>query len=173
MKISEQGLELIKHFESLHDGDLTKIGLQPKRDSVGIITIGYGHALLDPKGKWIKDIKQVEKYYPQYLNIDEKQATHLLLDDTIKYSNKINSLNLSLKQHQFDALVSFSFNVGFKALCDSTLLKRIKEEFTTDELIRDAFLMWNKAGGKILSGLTRRRKSEALLFTKGELNFYE
>ena len=58
-------------------------------------------------------------------------------------------------------------------MCDSTLLKRIKEEFTTDELIRDAFLMWNKAGGKILSGLTRRRKSEALLFTKGELNFYE
>ena len=169
MKISDLGLQLIKTFESLHDGDLSKIGLQPKQDPVGIFTIGYGHALAKPGGGWIKDIDEVEQFYPQFMNIDEETADSLLIEDLESRENAINSLGLQLEQCQFDALVSFIYNVGFGNLQSSTRLKRIEAD-AEPYLIYDAFLMWNKAGGVPLKGLTRRRKAEATLFNTGKLN---
>lgn len=169
MKISNIGIQLIKHFESLHDGDLIKIGLQPKLCPANIATIGYGHAVLDKNGKFLKGkegLKQLLNLWPAWETITEVEAEEILVKDLNVFENNINSLDLPLLQHEFDALVSFSFNCGFGALQKSTLLKRIK---TREGDIKEAFLMWNKAGGKELKGLTRRREAEAALFLHNTL----
>lgn len=171
MKISEQGLSLIKHYESLHDGDLSKIELQPKQDPIGIWTTGWGHALAKPDGSWIKDFADIAKYHPEMLNITENDADKLLSIDVIDKENWLNHSGQTLLQQEFDALVSFAFNLGIGALGGSTLWRRILAD-ATPELITDAFLMWNKAGGKAMAGLTYRRKTEAMLFNTGKLIFY-
>ncbi len=183
MKISDKGLTLIKHFESLHDGNLTKIGLQPKMCPAGIWTIGYGRALKDEKGNWLKGeegFKKLQQLYPDYLTITEEQAVEYLDEDCDEREDRLNSLKLNLNQDQFDALVSFIYNVGFGNLLRSSLLKRIKNRgnaYGSDERIKQAFMMWTKArvNGELipLKGLIRRRKSEAELFLTGNLNFYQ
>jgi len=170
MKTSKQGFNLVKHYESLHDGDLSKIGLQPKADPVGIITVGYGHALKTPKGIWIKTMADVLKYHPEFLTIDEPHAELLLSADVVYVENWLNRQE-SLLQQEFDALVSFAFNCGLGALEKSTLWQRVKSNADAP-MITDAFLMWNKAAGKSLQGLTNRRKTEAVLFNTGKLIFY-
>ena len=168
-KTSSSGISLVKFFESLHDGDLKKIGLQPKTCPAGILTIGYGHALRDIDGKWLKGVagyQRMLEIYPDYETITEQEAEDLLEEDLELFENKINSLNLKLPQYQFDSLVSFAFNCGFGNLSSSTLLRRIKGEKGS---IRDAFLMWNKSGGKVLNGLSKRREAEATLFVDGVL----
>lgn len=175
MKVSSKGLDLVKHYEQLHDGDLHKIGLQPKMDPRGIWTIGYGHALKNPlTGEWIQgeeDFHLISKYYPKYLNITEEEASKLLDEDMDHVENQINDMNLGLNQNQFDSICSFTYNCGIGNFQTSTLLKRIRG-FKTDELIRDAFLMWVYSGGKRYEGLVARRKSEAELYCKGDLKFY-
>ena len=171
LKTSNNGINLIKHFESLHDGDLSKIGLQPKPDPIGIITVGYGHALTDLDGSFLKGpsgYRRMLEIYPELETITEEEACELLASDLKKYEDQVNSLNLELKQHQFDSLVSFVFNCGIGNLKSSTLLRRIKGESGS---ITEAFLMWNKSSGKVLNGLTKRRQSEATLFTENKLIF--
>ena len=168
-KTSSTGISLIKYFESLHDGDLTKIGLQPKQDPIGIWTVGYGHALKDLDGKWLKGIdgyRRMLEIYPDLETITEEDACDLLAEDLEHFEDQINSLDLKLTQYQFDSLVSFAFNCGFGNLLSSTLLKRIKGAKGS---IREAFAMWNKSGGKVLNGLIKRREAEATLFLDGEL----
>ena len=63
MKTNQEGINLIKHFESLHDGDLKQIGLQPKMDPIGIWTEGYGRAMRDDKGNFIKGSAKIELAY--------------------------------------------------------------------------------------------------------------
>ena len=171
MKTSQQGIDLIKHYESLHDGDLHKVGLQPKQDPIGIWTVGYGHALKNPDGAWTKDFDDIAKYHSEYLNIDELFAERLLEEDLITVENFLNNSKTTFLQQEFDALSSFAFNCGTNALLGSTLWKRILVD-SSPEMITDAFLMWNKAGGKSLAGLTNRRKTEAVLFNTGKLIFY-
>lgn len=169
MEISNLGIELIKHYESLHDGDLTKIGLQPKLCPANIVSIGYGRALKDKDGNWLKGKEGLEiakKLYPEWETITAEEAEELLLDDLKLFVKQINSLKLDLKQYEFDALVSFIYNLGFGQLQKSTLLKRIQERKGD---IEEAFLMWVKANGKTLPGLVKRRKSEATLFLTGKL----
>lgn len=169
MITGELGIKLIKFFESLHDGDLSKIGLQPKECPAGIWTIGYGHALPDKDGSWLKGkegFAKIALLYPEWLTITEKQADNILRSDLIIYGNKINNLDLILTQNEFDALVSFVYNLGAGALQGSTLLKRIKAR---EGDIESAFLMWVKAGGKTLSGLVKRRQAEATLFLTNKL----
>ena len=170
MKTSQQGFDLVKHYESLHDGDLTKVGLQPKRDPAGILTVGFGHALKTPSGEWIKELSDVVRYRPGFLNIDELFAERLLIED-VKYVEDWLNRQESLLQCEFDALVSFAFNCGLGALEKSTLWQRVKSNADAP-MITDAFLMWNKAAGKTLQGLTNRRKTEAALFNTGKLIFY-
>ena len=174
MKTSENGRLLIKHYESLHDGDLTKVGLQPKMDPVGIWTVGYGHALKTPRGSFIKDFADIARHHPEMLTIDENKADELLQSDLIPVENWLN-IQESLDQNEFDALVSFAFNCGLSALENSTLWRRIKADAEAS-LIADAFLMWNKGtinGMKqVLPGLTFRRKTEAMLFNNNKLVFY-
>ena len=162
MKTSENGLNLIKHYESIHDGDLSQMGLQPKQDPAGIWTAGWGHALKDPSGKWITEFSDIKKYHPEFLNIDELFADALLQED-VKYVEDWLNAQEELIQNEFDALVSFAFNCGIGALSGSTLWKRVRACSESD-LIAEAFLMWNKAGGKVLNGLTNRRRTEAMLY---------
>jgi GH24 family phage-related lysozyme (muramidase) len=170
-KISDLGVNLIKHYEQLNDGDLQAIGLQPKPDVSGYMTIGYGRVLIRPQGGYIKTIADVAKYFPQYLTIDEPQAAQYLKEDCDRFEDSINSLDLQLSQGQFDALVSFAFNVGFGALKGSTLLKRIKGIVSTPS-IEVCFGMWNKSAGVAYRGLTFRRQSESLLYSTGVLKFF-
>lgn len=151
------------HFESLHDGDLTKIGLQPKMCPAGYWTEGYGHAILDDKGKMIKGIANKALAYKFSKVKTEEDAIKMLQQDLIVRESMINSLGLSLTQNQFDALVSFCYNIGFANLKTSTLLKRIKAK-AIENLIRFEFSKWKYSDGEILQGLVKRRAAEADLF---------
>lgn len=171
MKASDKCFDLVRHYEQLNDGDLNKIGLQPKADCSGYLTIGYGRVMIKPQGGYITNISDVQKYFPQYLTITVEQAEQYLEEDLQKFENNVDSLNLQLNQDQFDALVSFSFNVGFGALKSSTLLKRI-ENLVSAPSIEACFEMWNKSAGVVYKGLTFRRQTEALLYNTGELKFF-
>jgi len=169
MKTSQLGIDLIKSFESAHDGDLRKIGLQPKECPSGIWTIGYGRALKDIDGKWLKGasgFRRMMEIYPDWETITLEEAEYMLQEDLSKFEDQVNSLNLKLTQYQFDAIISFVFNCGFGNFLSSTLLRRIKGEKGS---IREAFGMWSKSNGRVLAGLTRRRDAESTLFLEGKL----
>lgn len=136
MKTSEAGLNLIKSFEGLR--------LESYLCPAQVWTIGYGHT---------QGVK------PNQI-ISEKQAESLLKGDLLVFEKAVLSHNLKLNQNQFDALVSFCYNVGSGNLAKSTLLRKAKLN-PNDETIRDEFMKWNKAKGKELAGLTRRRRAEA------------
>jgi lysozyme len=149
MRTTQEGLNLIKKFESLQ----LKAYLCP----AGIPTIGYG-ATRYPDGKKIKlgeviDIKRAEDLLKWEIEHIEKQIT------------------VNVNDNQFSALVSFAFNCGIGALNNSTILKRVKAN-PNDPAIRDAFMMWVKAknpatGEKVtLKGLVKRRSAEADLYFK-------
>lgn len=145
-KINDIGLNLIKSFEGLH--------LKPYLDPIGIPTIGYGTIQYENGSKVsMKDA-----------SITEERALELLKFEVDKKALAVEKmLKISVNDNQFAALVSFSYNVGVGALQGSTLLKLLNAG--TDQVaIADQFLRWNKAGGKELSGLTRRRQAERALF---------
>ena len=142
MKTSQKGIDFIKRHEALR--------LNAYLDAVGVWTIGYGHTKTAKKG----------------MTITEAEAEKLLVDDLKTAENEINSHNLPLKQHQFDALVSFVFNVGTGAFRTSTLLKRLKADVNHPD-IPNQLNRWIYGGGKVLSGLVKRRRQEADIYTKG------
>lgn len=165
MKLSENGINLIKNFEGLHDGDLSKIGLQPKMCPAGIWTIGYGHALTNKiTKKWLSgsgDLGKLFEQYPEYMNMTELQAVEILKKDVEKYEGIVNSwLKKSVTQNQFDALVSFTFNCGIsKTLFD--LINAGRSDVQVSKWIETHYIT---AGGVIMKGLQRRRASEAKLY---------
>ena len=139
MKISQEGIALIKKFEGCE--------LEAYRDSVNVLTIGYGHT---------KNVKEGDK-------INQDEAEHLLQEEMPEYEGYINDMvKVPLKQNQFDALVCWVYNLGPTNLGESTLLKLLNagDYHTTPSQIK----RWNKAGGETLQGLIRRREAEALLF---------
>lgn len=139
METSQNGIDLIKHFEGLE--------LKAYQDAVGVWTIGYGHT---------KDVQ------PGYI-ITEHQAEEMLKCElSTEYEGYINNLDLDFKQYQFDALVSWVYNLGPANLQASTLLVRLRSGDFWD--VPNQIRRWNKAGGKVLTGLVRRRNAEALLF---------
>jgi len=161
METSKIGIDLITHFEG--------IKLKPYLCPANVVTISIGVALLDEKGNQLKGKEGLEKskiLYPELQEISVEKALELFKNTLETYEKDLNSLKLELSQNQFDALVSFIYNVGFSAFKTSTLLKRIKDKKGD---ITEAFLMWNKVKGKVLSGLIKRRTAEANLFTKGKL----
>lgn len=143
-KISKDGLELIKEFEGLY--------LKAYKDPVGVWTIGYGHT----------GVKHRDGSVKSGLTITKQQAEKMLETDlSTKYSPDVNKLvKVPLLQREFDALVSFHFNTG--ALGRSTLLKKLNAGDKSGAA--KEFPRWNKAGGKVLRGLTRRRSAEKALF---------
>lgn len=141
MKIGEKGLKLIKEFEGCI--------LKQYKDAVGLWTIGWGHL-----------IKEGEQFPSR---ITQEEADSLLLKDLRIFEEGVSRLvRVPLSQNQFDALVSFSFNVGLGALERSTLLKKLNQGKVGETA--EEFKKWNKAGGKVLRGLTRRRSAEEALF---------
>ena len=109
MKISAKGLELLKSYESLR--------LTAYRDSGGVLTIGWGHT---------QGVKEGD-------TCTLAEATQFLLDDVAEAEKAINKQNLNLNQNQYDALVSFVFNVGESQFKKSTLLKKLKKNIDKAE----------------------------------------
>ena len=139
MKISEEGISLIKNYEGCR--------LEAYQDSVGIWTIGYGV---------IKGVKKGDQ-------INQEEADHLLKEELPEYEGYINDMiKVPLEQCQFDALVCWVYNLGPNNLKDSTLL-RILNDGDYDG-VPEQIKRWNKAGGKVLAGLVKRRAAEADLF---------
>lgn len=128
------------------------------QDSAGIWTIGYGTILYEDN----TPVKKGDM-------ITQQRADQLIEREITFKSNKVNAAigTVAINQSQFDALVSFAYNVGTGALMSSTLLKKVKTN-PADTKIRDAFMLWNKAhvNGKLVAvqGLTNRRKAEADLY---------
>ena len=114
----------------------------------GKLTIGYGHTGPDvTSGK----------------KITAEQANALLVKDVQRFESAVNELvKAPMTQGMFDALISFSFNLGAGSLKSSSLLKKLNADDL--EGAADEFLKWNKAKGKVLAGLTERRESERELF---------
>lgn len=166
-------LTLIKSFESLHDGDLKKIGLQPKLDPVGIWTEGYGRAMLDPKNKqFLKGIKNID-YANEIRTIKtEIEASQALDEDLIKYSKIAeNALKMlywqKLNDNQKGALTSFVYNCGtgspqYKIFGNIALF--LAGKMSKEKLVAYWESSVIKGGGVVLAGLVRRRKAEAILF---------
>ena len=139
MKTSYKGIALIKDFEGLRLGAYYC--------SAGVLTIGYGHT---------GGVKEGDL-------ITEQKAEQLLQDDLKKFENGVLRLvRVPLNQNQFDALVSFAFNLGVGNLGKSTLLKMLNNRDYKGAA--GQFVRWNKAGGKELAGLTRRRLAESAMF---------
>lgn len=148
MKISENGLNLIKEFEGFSSA--------PYLCPAGVPTIGYGNTFYEDGTKVTLKDKP----------ITEERATQLLEFIANKtFSENINKVvKVPLNQNQFDALVSFAYNISNKNFNWSTLLKKLNQ--SDYEGASSEFLRWNQAGGKILSGLVLRRKKEKELFLK-------
>lgn len=170
MKTGNSGIEIIKFFESLHDGDLSKIGLQPKLCPANIATIGYGHALQDKKGNWLKGkegLVQVSILYPEWETMTKEEAEDLLKVDLIKFEKIVsNKIKIELNQGQFDALVSHTFNTGGS----DTLFKLINEKSPESEIIKWFTEKYITSNGKVLPGLIKRRKVEAQLYLTNKLS---
>lgn len=147
---SEAAVNLIKAFEGLHD---------VKDD-------GFVHAYRCPAGKWTIGWGSTMfngKPVTRGMTITKDEADNLLIDDITSHAEPIHRLvTVPLTQPQYDALASFIFNVGAGNFARSTLLKKLNRG-DYDGAARE-FARWNKAKGKVLRGLTRRRTAEAALF---------
>lgn len=147
-KISQEGVNLIKRYE----GFKLKAYLCP----ANIPTIGYGSTYYEDGTK----VKLTDS------PISETRATTLLMALLVSYEKAVDSFcRDDISQHQFDSLCCFAYNVGVNALKKSTLLKKVNAN-PNDPSIKNEFLKWDKANGKALKGLTKRRLEEANLYFK-------
>ena len=136
MHINEAGLRLLKNFEGCRLRAYKPVPTEKE------FTIGWGHYGVPAGTVWT-----------------QKQADDQLIKDLVKYENYVNSLKRDFNENQHAALVSFVYNCGLgslQSLCRNRNNKQIAE----------ALLLYNKAGGKVLAGLTKRRKAERELFLK-------
>ncbi|EQA9810009.1 lysozyme [Klebsiella oxytoca] len=147
MQTSPEGIALIKGFEGC------RLTAYPDPGTGGAPwTIGYGWTL-PVDGKPVRP----------GMTIDQATADRLLKAGLVSYESDVLKLvKVKLTQNQFDALLSFAYNVGSRALSTSTLLKKLNAGDIKGAA--DEFLRWNKSGGKVLNGLARRREAERALF---------
>lgn len=139
MKASEKAYSLIRQFEGLR--------LTAYRCPAGVWTVGYGHTT---------------GVVPS-MAITKEQAEEFLRQDIKAIENAVNAECQNLRQCQFDALVSFVFNVGGRNFRKSTLLKKIRMN-PDDNSIMDEFLRWVYANGVVLPGLQKRRLVEMMVY---------
>lgn len=146
MKLDKEGYNLITKFEGL--------SLKPYLCSAKIPTIGYGNTYY-PDGKRVTLLdKEINKQY----------AFDIFKEVADRFAKRVDTLVTSnINQNQFNALVSFAYNVGTGNFASSTLLKKVNKN-PNDLTIRNEFLRWNKAGGKVINGLTNRRNEEATVY---------
>lgn len=145
MKVSDAAISLIKTFEGLRTISYKAVPTEK------YFSIGYGH--------YGPDVKENDV-------ITKDGAEELLKKDLKSFEEEVTAMldfrEVAVNQCQFDALVCFAFNLGAKALDTSTLLKKLT--IGDVEGAANEFLKWNKAGGKVLKGLTLRREAERRLF---------
>lgn len=147
MKISQQGLDLIKHYEQGPGGG---VALESYLCSGFRWTIGWGHT---------KDV-----HFGQHAT--EDQCRQFLLDDTAEAEQAVNRLvRMPLAQHQFDAVAVLVFNIGATNFVNSTLRKKLNAG--DYEGAAEEFPRWNKSRGIVMKGLVRRRADERKLFLTG------
>jgi lysozyme len=139
MNTSPKGIALIKEFEGLR--------LKAYQCPGGVWTIGYGHTAGVKPG----------------MLISKAQAEEYLKADLIAFERYLNGLGLALNQNQFDALVSFIYNVGTGNFSNSTLLRKVRAN-PQENSIMDEFLRWVYSKGRVLPGLQRRRLAEMKLY---------
>ena len=142
MKTSQNGINLIKQFEGCRLSAYKPVAAEK------YYTIGYGHYGADVSSG---------------MKITQDQAENYLRADLAKYESAVNSTGLKLNQNQFDALVSFTYNYGAGNLKKLIANRNLSQ-------IADALLLYNKGSGKVLPGLTKRRKAERELFLKSNDN---
>ncbi|AKE09198.1 lysozyme [Serratia liquefaciens] len=144
MQVSNAGISLIKEFEGCR--------LKAYQDSVGVWTIGYG---------WTQPVDG-RKIGPGMV-IDQATAERLLKCGLVQYEQGVNQLvKVIITQGQFDALVSFAYNLGLRSLSTSTLLRKLNAG--DKHGAADEFGKWVNAGGVRLNGLVKRREAERKLF---------
>ena len=146
MSLSPIGLGLLKTFEGYKN--------KAYKDSANIWTIGYG-TIKYPNGTKVKEGD----------TCTEDQASTYMLNDLKGFEDTVNNnVKVVLTQNQYDSLVSLCYNIGSSAFKESTLLKKLNAKDYLEAA--DQFLRWNKAGGKVISGLKNRREKERELFLK-------
>lgn len=144
MQVSNKGISLIKQFEGCK--------LKAYQDSVGVWTIGYG---------WTQPVDG-RKIGPG-MTIDQSTAERLLKCGLVQYEQGVSQLvKVKITQGQFDALVSFAYNLGLRSLSTSTLLKKLNAGDIQGAA--NEFGEWVNAGGKKLNGLVTRRAAEREFF---------
>ena len=147
MKISQVGIDLIKNFEGCE--------LESYLCSAGVLTIGYG----------------TTKNVVDGMKITQHQAEELLAKDLEEFEGYVEDLiDVPLEQNQFDALVAWTYNLGPTNLKTSTLRKVLNKGAYDD--VAEQIKRWNKANGKVLKGLVRRRNAEAELFDGNDWHVY-
>lgn len=147
MQTNAEGLSLIKLYEGLR--------LKAYKDPVGILTIGYGHT----SAAGTPEVKLG-------MVITREEAEAMLRRDLVTYEKAVaDAVKVALTSNQNSACVSLCYNIGPGNFKKSSVLRFINQGRFDDAA--DAFLLWNRAGGKILSGLVKRRAAEAALFIKG------
>ncbi|OOY45153.1 lysozyme [Solemya velum gill symbiont] len=158
MRMSKEGIDFLQAREGWE--------LKMYKDSAGLPTIGVGHLLTQSEltsGKiYISRLPIIWRD-----GMTESEVKELLEQDLQKYENAVRcAVLMDLKQHQYDALVSFVFNVGETAFKNSTLLRKLNAGQIKE--IPAQLARWNWSGGKVINGLTKRREMESRLFTEGE-----
>ena len=145
MKVSEDLVEFVKRWEGL------KLEASPDPLVAGVWDVGYGHVLrTEARPTWTREQADAA------LRMDLESAA-VGVDDAVR---------VTLAQHEFDALVSLAYNVGNQAVATSTLMRRLNgDDFYG---AADEFLRWNRAGGRIVAGLVKRRQAEQAMFTEAD-----
>ena len=151
MKISDKGLKLIQEFESFE--------ATPYLDSARVWTIGYGSTYY-PNGTPVtgRD-KPITREYAETIQ------RHVIATDFEPVINELLKSEIAsgfITQNMYDAILSLTYNIGVNGFRRSSVLRLLKQG--DKENAGNAFLLWNKAGGKVLKGLVNRRKKERELF---------
>ena len=168
----EKALAIIKHYESLHDGDLKTIGLQPKLCPADVWTVGYGRAIIDPEtGRQLKGVENKSRAYELYPALTIEDAEQFLKEDyTLRELQTKELLKMAIKPHQLQAMASLAYNIGLGNFKNSSVLKFFNK--ANNAMAAESFKLWVKSNGKILAGLQCRRLSERHLFLFNEVKLF-
>lgn len=157
-------IDLIRRYEGICDGDITTVNLDPYLCPAGYWTIGWGHVVRDSIGRPVKGAErklQARAIYPGGITRDEAES--LLMTDVRDFAMVVEEMvKVPISDGKFCALVSFAYNVGLGAFEKSTLLLMLNRGNL--DAVPGQLMRWNKANGKVLLGLTRRREAEAALW---------